>query len=102
MKKTRKEIEKDVFRYMFNVPTDREIRLLKDIVRQANPLFSKNNIFIAKQVKELLGPWSCPIDLEIIINVKSFKKLLFNKVIDKVEKAPNGKFKIKTKKIRIK
>lgn len=79
-------------------PTTKEIRLALDLLRFFYPLYTKANIETkAEFIKDIFN-YDC--NIQRIINVKPFKKILFKKVISKVNKKSNGKYKVKTIKVR--
>ena len=73
-------------------PSAKVIRLAKDIMKQANPLFRSDENFIADQV---ISVCKLNVPRERIINNRKHKDILFHKVIDSVK---NGK--VITKRVR--
>lgn len=83
------ELERDELpiRLIWNKnPTTKEIRLAKDIIIQMNPLFKKDKDFIAENVKQI---FKLNISKERINNIRSFKNILFRRIIDGVNKDGN-------------
>lgn len=80
-------------------PTNKEIRLATEVVKQMYPIYKRSNKeTIANFVKDI---FSMEVPIERITKVKSFKEILFKKIIVGVESIPNtNKNKTIVKKVR--
>jgi len=70
-------------------PSNKEIRLAIDLAKQMNPLFEfyvQDNIDLVRRI--------CKYDIpqETILNVKSFKQILYKEIIVSVKHTGNGKY----------
>jgi hypothetical protein len=97
---------KDVIEYMamssedveYEEPSNKEIRLAIDLAKQMNPLFK----FDVKEQVDLIRKICKYENLseKKILNVKSFKEILFQEVISSVRYIGDGKYKVKLIRVR--
>lgn len=81
-------------------PSKREIRLAKEIIELAYPLYRRADpLTKAEFVKDV---FKYNVSLDTIIETKPFKKILFTKKLVEVKLDKNGKYKAVTKRVRIK
>jgi len=81
----------------FPNPTTKTIRLSLDLLPHFYPLWKRAPL--KEKAHLIIDLFKFNVPTERIINVKPFKRILFNTVISEVTEH-NGKFIIKTKKVR--
>jgi len=93
----------DVLCYMvddepvYEPPSNKEIRLAIELAKQLNPLFKFN---VKEQVDLIQRICMYPVEEDKILNVKSFKEILFKEIIIGVKYLGDGKYKVKLKRVR--
>ena len=77
-------------------PSNKEIRLVIDLAKQMNPLFE----FYVQEHTDLIRRL-CLYDVsdEKILNVKTFKQILYKEIIVGVKHIGNGQYKVKLKRV---
>lgn len=79
-------------------PTNKELRLLKDILKQKHPKYRKYPRLLANDIHH---QFFFKVPIERILNIKGFKQVLFKTIITKIRPIPNSnKYEVLTKKIR--
>jgi hypothetical protein len=78
-------------------PSNKEIRLAIDLAKQMNPLFK---FHVQEHIGLIQGLCQYDVPEEKILNVKSFKEILYKEIIERVEHIGNGQYKVKLKRVR--
>lgn len=94
----------DVFRYMryedepvYEEPSNKELRLAIELTKQLNPLFKFN---VQEHMDTIRRICEYNVVESKVLNVKSFKQILFKEVIISVKYIGDGKYKAKLKRVR--